>query len=294
MHRSGTSAANRVINLLGVPVNVPGDWLAPTAHNPKGFWESSSLVAVNDELLALLGCDCWCPPVLPSAWERDEYLQEFGQRAVSAFRAVFRTPQWTWKDPRNCVTFPFWAHVLDLRPVVVSVYRNPLEVSRSVMAATALSASLSRLHTLAIWERYVRASLVNAAGMPVLVTNYADLLEDPHSWCARTHAFLASHGVALNEKDSMAEISAFLEKELRHSRFTLDDLRHDPDLSESQVELFALLEASRGIYERFRVPHLPPETPWTETLLAERRRSVAHEPPAACRPHVLSVSGGRT
>src|SRR5438874_413152 len=27
MHRSGTSAANRVINLLGVPVNSPTDWL---------------------------------------------------------------------------------------------------------------------------------------------------------------------------------------------------------------------------------------------------------------------------
>src|SRR5205823_3031430 len=175
MHRSGTSAATRAINLLGVPVNCPHDWLAPRAQNPKGYWESASLVAVNDQLLALLGCDCWCPPLLPSGWERDERLHAFREHAGSAFRAVFRTPQWVWKDPRTVITFPFWAEVVGARPVVVMVYRNPLEVSCSLAAAMTDSEPLPRRHRLALWERYVRTTMASVVGLPVLISNYEDL-----------------------------------------------------------------------------------------------------------------------
>ena len=57
MHRSGTSATARLIHLLGVPINVPEDWLEPAPDNPKGYWESAALVDFNDELMAALGGD---------------------------------------------------------------------------------------------------------------------------------------------------------------------------------------------------------------------------------------------
>jgi hypothetical protein len=229
-------------------------------------------VAVNDQLLALLGCDCWCPPLLPSGWERDERLRAFQEHAGSAFRAVFRTPQWVWKDPRTVITYPFWAEVVGARPVVVMVYRNPLEVSCSLAAAMADSETLPRRHRLALWERYVRTTVASVVGLPVLITNYEDLLEDSATWCEGMRSFLASHGVMLDDGYSLAAISAFLERKLRHNHFTSLDLQSDPDISDAQARLFATLEESRGIHPCFELPELPPETSWTEPLLAERRR----------------------
>src|SRR5438094_4158341 len=63
MHRSGTSAVTRVINLLGVPLNVRADWLPETPQdNPRGFWESASLLEVNDAILATFGGTWMEPP----------------------------------------------------------------------------------------------------------------------------------------------------------------------------------------------------------------------------------------
>src|ERR1043166_420865 len=124
MHRSGTSATTRVINLLGVAVNSPDDWMDLDPINPKGFWESSRLKEINDELMSLFGFNCWSPPVLPFGWEHSAALHPLCARARSLFRSVFPARQWVWKDPRNCITLPFWMHVLDLRPVVVFTYRN--------------------------------------------------------------------------------------------------------------------------------------------------------------------------
>ena len=51
MHRSGTSALTRVLNLLGAAV--PKNLLPGRDENDLGFWESEDLMTVHDELLAL-------------------------------------------------------------------------------------------------------------------------------------------------------------------------------------------------------------------------------------------------
>ena len=52
MHRSGTSAFTRVLNLHGVAL---GENLMPAGpDNPSGFWEHADVVAVHERLLACL------------------------------------------------------------------------------------------------------------------------------------------------------------------------------------------------------------------------------------------------
>ena len=52
MHRSGTSAITRGLEVLGVNL---GDNLYPAAiDNPKGFWEDNDFLGINEELLAHL------------------------------------------------------------------------------------------------------------------------------------------------------------------------------------------------------------------------------------------------
>ena len=65
MHRSGTSALTRLLNLHGA---VLGDDLLPAGHdNPSGFWELREAVAIHVRLLAGLGMAWDDPRALPTA-----------------------------------------------------------------------------------------------------------------------------------------------------------------------------------------------------------------------------------
>jgi hypothetical protein len=272
MHRSGTSAAARLVNLLGVPTCVDEDLAVPTVDNPRGYWESASLTAFNDRLLATLGCDWSCPAPLEAGWVADSVLDELRAEAADLFAQVFPPDQWVWKDPRNCVALPFWAHLLDVRPVVVLVHRNPLEIAASLAARD----GLGRAYSLALWERYLRLALASISGLPTLVTGYAELLAEPLAWCMRVREFLTEAGIATRpppEPDALA----FIDDGLRHARFTAEELFGDPACSEQQRALFLALEQLSGPHATLSAPTLPPETQSTEALLAERRRAYVLE-----------------
>src|SRR2546430_7862103 len=66
MHRSGTSAVTRVLNLLGL--RLPRDLLSPAKSNELGFWEGREVVALNDNILLGLNRDWADPKPLPTAW----------------------------------------------------------------------------------------------------------------------------------------------------------------------------------------------------------------------------------
>lgn len=268
MHRSGTSAATRLVNLLGVPTCIEEDLLPATADNPRGYWESASLTAFNDRLLTTLGCDWSCPIWLDTGWETAPTLDRFGDQARGLLPRVFPGDQWVWKDPRNCVTFAFWARYVDADPVAVLVYRNPLEVAASLGARD----GFGKPHSLALWERYVRSSLAAIAGVPALVTAYADLLSNPLEWCGLVRQFLSDSGVTTSLLPEAAALE-FVDTRLRRSLFAVEDLAADPDVSTPQLRLFDALENLRGAQESFSAPALPPETPLTEVLLAGRRRT---------------------
>ena len=66
MHRSGTSAATRLVGFAGLPLEATTDLMPAASSNPKGFWESEGLRRCNDRLLAALGGD-WSAPPQPRA-----------------------------------------------------------------------------------------------------------------------------------------------------------------------------------------------------------------------------------
>jgi hypothetical protein len=53
------------------------------------------------------------------------------------------------------------------------------------------------------------------------------------------------------------------------------DFVDDPAVSDPQRALYAALEALDGPHEALRLPALPPETPTTDALFAERRATVS-------------------
>jgi hypothetical protein len=270
MHRSGTSAVTRLISLLGVHTPPDEDLVQPSAKNPKGYWESESLVAFNERLLRAVDCDIGCPVLLARGWEDDSRLASLRQQAPAAVRAVFPTMPWVWKDPRHCLAFSFWRSVLTVDPVVVLVNRNPLEIAASALR---VRSDQGHVYALALWERYLRQALAQIVGLPVLVTNYADVMAAPLAWSERAHAFLVDAGVAATAPRA-GDVDAFVDADLRHAEFSRADLLAHGDVSGGQRRLFELLESLNGRHDDFSAPALPGETPTTEALFRERRRAV--------------------
>jgi len=243
MHRSGTSAATRVINLMGLPLGDATDLIEPDAGNPAGFWESSRLVAVNDELLELLGGTWSDPPPLSSGWERSRRLDSLRREARRVFAETYRSRDWVWKDPRNCLTLPFWRSVLRGRSCAIIVLRHPLEIASSLEARDDFRFEQG----MALWERYLTDALSGSQGMPLLVTRYEQLLEDPAAWCRRTGTFLAERGFAVTQPTA-ATLHSFLDPGLRHASLSADDLARSDHATPSQRRLYSeILDLAGGL-----------------------------------------------
>jgi hypothetical protein len=245
MHRSGTSALARVIDLLGVPVADRGlvapsreNPYLPDEDNPVGYWEPQDLVLFNTWLLSQLGGRTMAPPPLEVSAHAAHLLRNRIPAARQLFRSLHPGDQWTWKDPRNCVLLPFWRAVIDDRAVVVFAYRDPAEVAASLhrrgpaVGATAIS----------LWEEYVRAALFASEDLPRLVVDYADLIAQPESTVGRVGSFLAAHGLHLSGAEGHRGAVASIDPALHRQRHAgqRDDL-----LTGGQRELASrLLEAA--------------------------------------------------
>jgi len=168
-----------------------------------------------------------------------------------------------WKDPRTCITLPFWVRALEAKPVAVFVLRHPLEIAASLLARNKFDLELS----LALWERYLQHALPHLHGLPVTVVRFEALLNDPVGCSASIAAFLGRHGVAVGPSPDPSAIRAFVEPSLRHHT-TEWDRSSSGSLSSSQQALHERLLAAAGDHDRFDAASLPVETVKTDTLFA--------------------------
>src|SRR5712692_4837583 len=151
MHRSGTSVVARIINVLGLPLCRADDLLSGP-DNPTGYWESASLVKFNDRLLKMFGGSWVFPPPMSRNWESAPSVAAIRGEGGHVFTHAYPNEQWVWKDPRTCLTLPFWRTVWREAPVVVFVSREPLEIFLSLGKRD----GLGKAHCIALWERYAR------------------------------------------------------------------------------------------------------------------------------------------
>jgi hypothetical protein len=268
MDRSGTSATTRLISLFGLEPPVESDLIAARATNPTGVWESRSLAALNVRLLKAVGSDERFPRTLSPGWDADPGLEPLRTEGRTAFARAFPRSPWVWKDPLHCLVLSFWRSTLEAKAAVVVVIRNPLEIAVSAQRAW----GREKIFGLALWERYLRQVLAETAALPVLVTSYEDVLADPVAWAAGTHDALAGAGVAVQPYND-EDVANAVDRKLRHSEFTRDDMRSDREVSQAQRELYDRLTELQGMHDAFAPPPLPDETPTTDALLSERRRT---------------------
>jgi hypothetical protein len=213
MHRSGTSLLTRILNLLGVYLGPIDHLLAAAPDNPTGFWEHRQLLEVNEAILGRFGGGADDPPDFPAGWAAAPALEDLRQQARAVVRQDFGTAApWGWKDPRTCLTLPFWTHLLPPMRFVVCL-RDPYEVVQSLGRRNGYSA----VKSVYLWLVYADAILRHTAERPRRFVFYEDLLEDP----AKTTRCLARF-LDLGEADErppvQQAIADFIDQGLRHHR----------------------------------------------------------------------------
>lgn len=245
MHRSGTSALARVLNLMGAYFGPEGVTTGANQENPKGFWERRDVRALNDSILHAAGCD----------WNRvadfdvnavaGKVLEDFNRQAAKLVLELDGHRPWMIKEPRLCLLLPLWRRFLEV-PVGIHIYRNPVEVASSLHRRNGIPIPAG----MALWERYVQSALLDSEGMPRIVVSHRQLITDPRTAVAKLLEDLRSHDVAGLRMPAVRELDAFISTDLYREREDQKDLQQF--LGSRQVALFQQLQSGE----------LPPAGAW--------------------------------
>jgi len=176
MHRSGTSALTRVLNLLGVALGE--GCMPPGPENRAGFWEHQELVSVHEGLLAAHERRWDDPRPMPDGWLESSAAREAGEAIAAIVQRDFAGVNlWAVKDPRLCRLMPLWRRVLaglGIEPRVLLVTRHPQEVAHSLLRRDGLPMAVGEL----LWARYLLDALRGSQGCRRSMVAYDELLRD--------------------------------------------------------------------------------------------------------------------
>lgn len=258
MHRSGTSAVTRAIGLLGAEMG--GETLR------QRLYENVALRHANEALFDL-GTGTWDAPPKPG-WLDSAELAEPLKRARRTVAEQFSAADLAvWKDPRTCLTVPFWLDVFDEPPVFLLIHRHPTEVADSLTSRN----RLGRGHGYAIWERYNADALRAVQGHPTVVLEYGALVTDPVGSLQGLSRALAEFGAKLANDPATTEHGLVAQE--RHHTAVESDVVDREIATPSQHDLFALLRDMNGVHEHLTLPRpVPTVHPLSLELLELARR----------------------
>lgn len=253
MSRTGSSLTARVLNLLGVYLGRPEDLLngeldqlagegaevlaRAKEANPAGFWEHYRVMRLNERILKAHGGSWRDPPDLPPGWEQSHRLDAEREEAHSLLRETFAgRPLWGWKDPRNCLTLPFWERLVPRARYVICL-RNPLDVASSLQRRDGMPLQQG----IDLWRTYVIAALLNTSGRPRLFVPYESYFDDPRGTAERLARF-AGGEAALGTSHVRREVAGAVDERLWRNRSTAADVAQDERVPEDAAHLHHLTE----------------------------------------------------
>jgi hypothetical protein len=250
-HRSGTSLVTRLINMMGAYFAIGDTALGANIENPKGFWERWDVIAANDELLKHYGCE----------WDKLQHwtfvdavpkkealaLKPIDEKIKKIILELDANRPWVIKDPRMCLTFPYWKQHLEV-PVIVAVYRNPLEIARSLKTRNEFSFS----HSMALWEYYA-TGIVNAVkDTPTVWVSHEEMLSNPIATVQKLYDDLSKMQVTGLRMPNDKEITSFIDPSLYRSKDKKETL--DEMITDYQKRMMGYVSAKDTIPKTLQQP----------------------------------------
>ena len=227
MHRTGTSATARVVNLLGADIAsnlvaaIPGD-------NDRGFWESHTTYELHDRLFAALDSAWHDPFPLPGGWRETDAARE-AKRAIRdhIVKEFTDSRMFVVKDPRMTRVLPLWLEALDelsIEPIIVIPFRNPIEVAASLERRDGLPLAQSLLGYIQGNLEVERAS----RGRRRVFQLYDDLVSDWRPFAEKLATIGGPDAKALGPAIA-GEIDSFLSADLKRQRASRASLASVPE-----------------------------------------------------------------
>ena len=214
MHRSGTSAVSRLLNLLGVYLGE--ELLEPKEGvNAAGFWENEIGVEINEALFGSLDSEWFDYLPWPDRWWEKApatdflpIIRSFVRNSLGGRRLVGV------KDPRLCRLLPLWhaaAAAETERVSVVLPFRHPDEVAESLFKRDCIPHEAGYF----LWLTYQLDAQRYSERLPHIFVPFDALFED---WKAVAQRIAEVCGVSWQTDPSAIEdeIADEIRPELRH------------------------------------------------------------------------------
>lgn len=265
MHRSGTSALAGALQSMGFEVGPEDDVMPADDQNPQGYFELTSIVRTNDDLLAHFGGSWDSPPKFAPEWANGEAATHFVDTARSAIGELFESDHYVLKDPRISILLPVWRQITRDQGCAVVIVRDPLEVAASLTRRD----GLSTITGLALWAAYNRAMFRDLQGARVHVCTYADLIKSPVEVLADIAKSLREWGELSVDAD-LSGVCTTIHPELRRNTILNADLETEASPVEI-TELMKLVLDQRGRHDVFDMGAVLEPGWWDGPLLEERR-----------------------
>jgi len=213
MHRSGTSALAKALELFGVDLGQ--NLTAPNEFNPKGYFEDNELVEINDRIFAKAS-NHWAsiqflePANLlgPRFQKEQNDAREFLKGKLAQGNPIGL------KDPRLCKTLPLWQKIfveLEVRVGYLIAFRNPFEVAASLQGRDNFTID----YGLMLWGSYETNALRHTAGKSRLFVGFHQLLENSERELTRISEFLETTWNP-HAQSALEYEKKFLDSGLRH------------------------------------------------------------------------------
>ena len=264
MHRSGTSAITRGLQVLGVQL---GNRLLPAVENDnnKGYWEDTDVNDLNIEMMQEIKID-W-DYIAPITSKDVEMLCKKGYklRAIELLRKKVGDDKiFGLKDPRIAKLLPFWKVVFDQCGFDMSyilALRHPFSVAKSLSKRGFKETDRSYY----LWLEYVISSLTHTQNELSIVVDYDRLMQSPKKEIGRVSKQL---NLKLNQSEMQQYLAGFLDNTLRHTVYTIDDLLVNHNIPPLLKEIYtALLDAASDKVEVSNVKFRSQVEKWEEEFI---------------------------
>ena len=238
MHRSGTSALSRVLNLLGC--DLPQTLMPASTSNPHGHWESIAIMEINEAVLKSGGSDWHDWLEFSPEWYASPVYSKFIESGRLAIQREFDTSAlFVMKDPRCAKLVRFWLDVFDqeeITPHIVIPVRNPIEVSESLHARDGFHIDIVHL----LWLRHVLDAEIATRGMSRVFSTYDELLD---SWADVSEKIRKTFDIKWPRYSTSVakEISNSLHMESKHFTIAPKSVLYSPVYSEWLRETYRIM-----------------------------------------------------
>lgn len=248
MHRSGTSVIARGLQVMGVEL---GDNLMPPfeGNNSKGFWEDVDINALNIDMLHFLKIDWHFLTPIQSADVETLCKNGYLPRAIEMLQEKTASVKlFGFKDPRIAKLLPFWKEVFTqgrMNVDYVLVIRHPLSVCDSLAKRDGFDSEKSYL----LWLEHVIGSLVGTERENRVLVDYDSFMQAPERELTRIADRLQ---LSVNPAEFQRFQLEFLDPELQHTVYRLDELKRDSTSPPLVQEIYSSLLG-------FTAGNVPPE-----------------------------------